>query len=234
MKRLRLITFDLDDTLWDVWPVIRQAEAAQAAWLDHVRSDWRHPEDDNLLQLRTRVLSEQPQLAHDLSALRRAVLTQRFLELGEPFAQAQQIAHEAFEVFHAARQRVTIFPGVADTLAALAQQFTLIAVTNGNACVQRVGLGDVFRDQFDPARVGVAKPDPLIFTAALRAAEVEPEEALHVGDHPEQDVRAAQAIGMRGVWVNRTGATWTHDQAADGTLTCVTELPHWLAQQGIA
>jgi len=45
--------------------------------------------------------------------------------------------------------------------------------------------------------VGVAKPNPRIFLAALKKAKCEPIEALHVGDSLERDVRGAKAIGMR-------------------------------------
>ncbi|MFO6375092.1 HAD family hydrolase, partial [Pseudomonas aeruginosa] len=33
MSSLRLITFDLDDTLWDVAPVMNNAEALLREWL---------------------------------------------------------------------------------------------------------------------------------------------------------------------------------------------------------
>ena len=49
----------------------------------------------------------------------------------------------------------------------------------------------------DSSRVGVAKPDPRIFSFALRALEVAPEEAVHVGDSVLADVGGARAAGIR-------------------------------------
>lgn len=49
--------------------------------------------------------------------------------------------------------------------------------------------------------VGVEKPDPAIFRAALNTARVPAEWAVHVGDSEREDVQGAEAVGMRGVWV---------------------------------
>lgn len=53
--------------------------------------------------------------------------------------------------------------------------------------------------------VGIAKPDPGIFHAALAEAGVEAAEAVHVGDQPEIDAKAAAAVGMAPVLIDRFG-----------------------------
>lgn len=47
---------------------------------------------------------------------------------------------------------------------------------------------------------GVKKPDPEIFKRALKVLNVSAYESIFVGDHPENDVKAAQNVGMIGVW----------------------------------
>lgn len=47
---------------------------------------------------------------------------------------------------------------------------------------------------------GIKKPDPRIFNVALKQLQVSPNEAIFVGDHPENDVKAAQDVGMKGIW----------------------------------
>ncbi|MFO1446177.1 HAD family hydrolase [Bacillus sp. Bva_UNVM-123] len=47
---------------------------------------------------------------------------------------------------------------------------------------------------------GIKKPHPLIFSRALERLNVSPSECIFVGDHPENDVIAAQSVGMVGVW----------------------------------
>ena len=61
------------------------------------------------------------------------------------------------------------------------------------------GLRDCFDVVLDSALVGVEKPDPAIFRAALGALGIAPAEALYVGDLYEVDVVGARAVGMEAV-----------------------------------
>lgn len=47
---------------------------------------------------------------------------------------------------------------------------------------------------------GIKKPDPLIFNNALRKLNVSANEAIYIGDHPENDVLGAKNVGMKGIW----------------------------------
>lgn len=69
------------------------------------------------------------------------------------------------------------------------------------------GLGlDRFMDFMVISAVfGAAKPDPKIFREALRKAGVEAEEAIHVGDSLEDDIRGAHLAGIKSVWLDRSG-----------------------------
>jgi len=53
------------------------------------------------------------------------------------------------------------------------------------------------------AEAGVRKPDARIFQQALERAGVRPEEAIHVGDHPEEDGEGARRAGLRPVMIDR-------------------------------
>lgn len=53
------------------------------------------------------------------------------------------------------------------------------------------------------AQAGVRKPDPRIFELALKKAGVRPEEAIHVGDLPEEDAEGARRAGVRPVLIER-------------------------------
>ena len=85
-----------------------------------------------------------------------------------------------------------------------------------------VSLG--IRDYFDFAVIsgltGYEKPEPEIFHAALSAAAVPPEEAIHVGDSLRDDVAGAQAVGIRAVHLDRKLTTMprTNAQAHDVAL----------------
>lgn len=52
---------------------------------------------------------------------------------------------------------------------------------------------------------GVGKPDPRVFREAARLLEVDPAEALYVGDEFDVDARAAVDAGLHGAWLLRPG-----------------------------
>jgi putative hydrolase of the HAD superfamily len=67
----------------------------------------------------------------------------------------------------------------------------------------RVGLAGLLSGVVSSAAAGARKPDPAIFTPALELAGRDPDEALHVGDTPEDDLAAARAAGLRAVLLAR-------------------------------
>jgi putative hydrolase of the HAD superfamily len=85
----------------------------------------------------------------------------------------------------------------------------LVAVSNWDCSLPRVlercGLGDLLDGAVSSAVAGVRKPDPAIFAPALELAGCAPEEALHVGDTPEEDVSGARAAGIRPLLIDRDG-----------------------------
>lgn len=222
---IKLITFDLDNTLWDVEPIVARAEKAMRDWIraEHpgfvARFDFRE-----FSRLRHAVVTECHDIAHDLTALRTEVLRRAFVEGGYAAADAVTAARNAFDVFYAGRNTVEYFPGALDALAELKKDFQLCALSNGNADIGRVGLGHLFSGHFSAASVGAAKPDPRIYLAALAASGLTPAQAIHVGDHPEQDIAAAAGVGMRTVWVNFTDQVWPEQPPADAEITSFDEL----------
>lgn len=202
--RLRAITLDLDDTLWPIMPTIERAEATLQSWLErHAPGTAAAHDLTAMRRLRAQVALDSPQLSHDLSALRRESIRRALVAAGDDPA----LAAEAFEVFFAERQRVDCFDDVVPALERLAGRYTLLALTNGNADLQRVGLAAWFRGGFLGAReFGIAKPDARIFLAACEQLGCAPGEVLHVGDDPVLDVTGAQAAGLHAGWIERVPA----------------------------
>jgi putative hydrolase of the HAD superfamily len=208
--RLKLITLDLDDTLWPCAPVIQAAERAVFDWLaEHApRLVERHTQE-TLRAHRLNLARLRPEIAHDLTEVRRESLRQLLAEHGL----SEDLAQAASDHFRQHRNRVEPFAEVPAALQRLRPHLVLVSVTNGNAQVVHTPLAGCFHHDLTAAEVGAAKPDPAMFHAALALAAVGPEQALHVGDDPVRDIAAAQAIGIRAVWVNRGGATWPDDLA---------------------
>lgn len=226
---IRLITIDLDDTLWDCEPVILRAEQAVYDWLAvHCPRITSRYTVSQMRERRLAMRNEDPQLTYDFSALRRASIAWHAQEAGY---RGEEIVEQALEVFLAARNRVELYEDVRPALVALRRHYVLGALTNGNADVGRIGLADLFHFALSPPAVGAAKPDPAMFVAACERADVPPHAAVHVGDSPEQDMDGARATGMRCVWMNRHGLDWTHNSAApDAQIGALHELGPLLAR----
>jgi len=84
-------------------------------------------------------------------------------------------------------------------------------VTNGtrhqHAMVEALGLDRRASCVFVSETFGARKPEAAIFLAAAAALDVEPRDALFVGDNPEADIGGAHRSGMRTVWLRR-GQEW--------------------------
>ena len=204
-KTVTTLTFDLDNTLWEVMPVIRAAERAVNAWLDeHYPQIGERYSMDDVGDLRRDVMLENAHRIHDLTFLRKEVL--RRMAAGAGYHAG--VADEAFEVFDDYRNRVTLYDDVPAALEELARHFRLLALTNGNASLRRTGIDRFFAGKVSAASAGAAKPDPKIFRAALAETGARAAQTLHVGDDPEHDVDGARQMGFRTAWVNRIDADW--------------------------
>jgi putative hydrolase of the HAD superfamily len=222
---IQLITFDLDDTLWEVAPVLLSAEAALRDWLTRQTQHLGEMPIEHLWQIRAALLEKEPPLKHRISELRRRILAHALIDAGYAAAEAAALAEEGFEVFLAARHQITLFPEVQPTLEVLANHYRLAVLTNGNANVSRLGLADYFQFALCAEDLGVGKPDPRPFHEALKRGGVQPHEAVHVGDHPVDDIGGAKAAGLRAIWFNPGAKTWAGAPAPDAQIRSLAELP---------
>jgi putative hydrolase of the HAD superfamily len=88
-----------------------------------------------------------------------------------------------------------------DRLRAAGLRLGVVSNSDGRVAeaLEAAGIRDRFDVILDSALVGVEKPDPAIFRAALTALDVAPEEALFVGDLYDVDVVGARAAGIEAV-----------------------------------
>ena len=227
---IELITFDLDDTLWDTAPVIVSAEAVLRDWLAANAPSLGAVPVEHLYAIRERVVQAEPGLKHRISALRRRVLFHALEDVGYSEQQARELANEGFEVFLHARHQIEIFPEVQPVLELLRHHYTLGVVTNGNADVRRLGLADYFKFALCAEDLGIGKPDPAPFLEALRQGETDASAAVHIGDHPGDDIAGAQRAGLRAVWFNPQGKAWEAEGKPDAEIQRLSQLPDVLAR----
>ena len=204
-RSYRLLTIDLDDTLWPCGPVIAAAERALYDWLSAVAPRLTAAHDPASLRAhRGRWMTGAPEQAHDLTRVRRESLRVVLAEHGYP----RTLADEGVELFRRHRNRVEPYAEVEPVLRRLLDRYLLVSVTNGNVQLERTPLRGLFHHSLSAADVGAAKPDPALFRRALEWAGVDPAQCLHIGDDPLRDIEAAGRLGIDGVWVNRSGSTW--------------------------
>lgn len=116
----------------------------------------------------------------------------------------------------AMRAALRLFPDAVDALdlaQAARPRPRLGILTNGPQGVQRARIAHLdltARVDFVvvSGEIGVAKPDPAFFAAALRLAGCAPPDAVMIGDNPVADIAGAKGAGLRAVWLDRAGAGW--------------------------
>lgn len=157
----------------------------------------------------------------------RTAMTERFLKAED----RQRLSERANS--HWTYAPSALYADVLPTLRKLAGHYRIAVVANQRAVVvdalRRDGVAEFIDIWAISEVVGAEKPDPAIFRYALDTAGVRPANAVHVGNRLDTDVRGAQRVGLRTVWVLRGEAppAPTAEQLAepDVALPSMAELP---------
>ncbi|HJY35860.1 MAG TPA: HAD family hydrolase [Steroidobacteraceae bacterium] len=203
--KVRAICFDLDNTLWDVWPVIVRAEQRMYDFLAQ-----RYPRVvasmtvEMMRAAREQTAAAYPQMAHDFTFLRKQTLRDHAREFGY----AEAMAEEAFDAFIQARNEVDLYDDVVPALEQLRARYRLFTASNGNADLAKIGLAHFFERTVAARHVGALKPDPAIFHKVIEGTDLQAEEVVYVGDDPHLDVAGARGAGMQAIWIDRQGVQW--------------------------
>lgn len=223
---IRVITFDLDNTLWDVEPALLRAEDAQRAWLlEHRPGTIEDYDHQALWEFKKSVWKRFPQHVHNVSAMRHQMLLELQLAAGYGHREAHQGAETAFAAFLEERHRVELYEEALGVLELLATDYALGALTNGNADIYKTDAGEYFDFAFLAEEFGASKPAPDMFHAAMARSGASAEEIIHVGDNPEHDILGARTVGMHTVWMNSQGEDWTLGDRADQEIGNLEDLP---------
>ena len=224
---VKLLSFDLDDTLWPCLPVILRAENVLFDWMAvNVPAIADAHTLESLRQHRSAFIDDNPHIAHNLTEVR----LQSMRDLSARHDHHDDWVEQAFEVFYNARQQVELYGEVNDVLDSLSHKYRLAAMSNGNANVDLTGLGHWMELSVNPEEAGVAKPDPDIFHMRLQRAGVAADEVVHIGDHPRHDILGANNAGIASVWVNREGREWDYpDFKPDREIRSLLELENCIA-----
>jgi 2-haloalkanoic acid dehalogenase type II len=211
ISNIRAIAFDLDDTLWDIEPVMARAERRLLDWMreNYPRVPERFTTED-MRTARMLLAKAEPNRAHDFAYLRKTCMSRHFSDCGY----SAEAAALATEIFYSERNTLDVFGDVLPALTALRREYVLGTLTNGNADLAKIGLAHYFSVSLSACQVGVPKPHPDSFGQLVAGLEVDPHEVLYVGDDPAIDVQGARSAGMRTVWMNRKRSNWPNELVA--------------------
>lgn len=199
-----MIFFDIDRTLFDYDHAVG---TAMSEFYAEYRADL--PMGERLFRTRWIELYEKYWPAYEIGQL--TLKEQRVLRMRELF---EGQGHSSVELEKRARfhndhyeSHWRLFDDVVPCLDTL-RGHRLGVISNGNADrqrskLERLGILDRFEVVIISGGLGVAKPDARIFHEACVLGQVRPEEATHIGDNVDADVRGAAGAGLSAVWVNR-------------------------------
>ena len=207
-KKIRVITFDLDDTLWDNVPTITKAEIETRKWIENKvgKIDWGDLND--FLSLREELIKEDESIKWDISKLRKEIFRRKLAHI-TPEKYRNKLVEDAFAVFISRRHEVKLFDGVEIALKQLSKNFLLGVLTNGNADIFRFNIGKYFSFSVSSLEAKNSKPNRAHFDKAIEIMEnITFDEILHIGDHQVNDILAAYNLGIESLWFNNNESTW--------------------------
>lgn len=225
-RPLRAVLFDLDGTLFDRHTAVARLALDQAHALGPLLGATTPARfAERLVALDARGYVGKP-LAY------RQLIDELGLDALHPRLQPEPLTEDFFRRY---ADHAPAFEGAVETLRALRQRGHRIGVvTNGRVAVQQakleaLGLLPWVDTVLISEAEGLRKPDAALFQRALDRLGVDAAEAVHVGDHPENDVRAARAAGLRAVWMR--DRYWPAPEA-DGVIDRLPQLPAWIDADG--
>ncbi len=202
LRPFKVISFDLDDTLYDNFPYITNAEAKFLHFLQQHFPAPHQWDSEHWLTAKKMLICRQPELSHDTWKIREATATHLLLELGLKEKEAKNGAIKSLEHFLYHRSNFTVPSTSIELLKQLKQKYVLIGISNGNVDSNRIGIAPYFEFILHAGNGLKMKPAADMFQVACERLNVKPADILHVGDSFSADVVGARHFGCQSVWLN--------------------------------
>lgn len=131
------------------------------------------------------------------------------------------------------KMRWSAFDFCIPTLRRLKKQgYGLGLISNWDGTARQVlrqnGLDEELDEIVISSEIGVEKPDPDIFTYALRKTALIVEQCLYVGDNYYDDVLGSSRIGMDCLLINPYGKQGIEELSYDKVISSIIEVPSYL------
>ena len=202
LKPIKVISFDLDDTLYDNRPYILKAEAEFLSFMQQHYPAEHQWQSEYWRAEKHKLETEQPEISHDTWQSREQNVKRILLNMGLNQQDASSGAKAGLEHFLHYRSNFNVSQQSLELLNELKQKYRLIGISNGNVDSKRIGFSDQFEFVLHAGNGLKMKPAPDMFALACARLNVKPEEVLHVGDNFEADVVGARLFGCQAAWLN--------------------------------
>lgn len=141
-----------------------------------------------------------------------------------------QLAGEIFQAIRAIPYHLALYDDALPCINALKSRGLIVGMISNiysdlNRTCTRLGLADALHFWVTSKETASEKPHPPIFELALAKANVQPDEAIHVGDQYYSDVTGARGAGITPVLIDRTGLSTEHDCTVIQGLMELPDLP---------
>lgn len=198
LQPVSVISFDLDDTLYDNVPIMQTAEQQVQQFIARQYPRARHWDIEHWQRRRFLVMQRNPELSSDMTQLRLTTLREGFSEAG--IADPGQAAEEVMEFFRFHRSNFIVEEPSLRLLHQLKSHYRLAAISNGNVECDKIGLGDYFDVIVQPGAGLRGKPFGDMFERVKDHFQISGQHILHVGDHPYSDILGAHRAGCQSAW----------------------------------
>lgn len=187
-QAIKVISFDLDDTLWDNSGVIERCEKETYEFLCEKHPPFaEHYSQEALLRISEQLLAEDAPHFDNMTTLRKAVLKHALIETAGDL----NLVNQAFAIFYYWRNQVTIPNITYKLLQQLSKKYSLFAVSNGNSNLYWLGLMQYFEKHYIAGVDGRAKPSAEMLHRICKLKGIEPKQLLHIGDSHETDIQSS-------------------------------------------
>lgn len=203
--RIKVLSFDLDNTIYDCQTVLTKAENWFTSYLcEKYGLGGKYQSYDYWANVKSKVLHEDMSLEDDVTLLRAKSLIVAFEEIGIPLKGGLEEAEDLVKIFVKKRSEGVVSEKVRTLMKDLQAKYPLISVSNGNLDADQLNVSSYFETDLRPARFKFhRKPHADLFNECAKFKNVLPEEILHIGDDPYTDVSGAVNAGCRCVWLRK-------------------------------
>lgn len=187
--KIKVISFDLDDTLYDNVPVINKAQDDFNNYLNDYYHTYIFNQNYNE-QIRDSLYLKDPNLKDDVSKTKQEVI-RTILKLHN-FDCTDEIIDKHFAHFLNLRARVSVDERVIELLKKLREKYQLACISNGNMDINKTSLANCFDYNLRPVyKKYRAKPQSDLFLKLCSLSLCKASEILHVGDDVLTDIQGA-------------------------------------------